>query len=73
MLIFVGAVVVEDEVVRPYQYDDERIIILSDYYHESDVEQLTGLLQPLPRFKWIGTILKCVKIYKVIKAMIYCA
>ena len=35
-----------------YEYDEERVILLSDWYHASDVTQLVGLMST--SFKWIG-------------------
>ena len=46
-----GAFIVEDH-KPPYYYDEERIMMLADWYHESDVDQLAGLMSPT--FKWIG-------------------
>ena len=46
-----GAFIIEDP-EPPFVYHDEKILLLSDWYHESDVEQLAGLMSPV--FKWIG-------------------
>lgn len=39
-------------VSEPYTYDDEKSIILTDWYHESTFEQATGLLS-IP-FGWVN-------------------
>lgn len=50
-----GAAIVEDlPEDQPYKYADERIVILSDYFHASDVNQTADLQKPLPAWKWIG-------------------
>jgi FtsP/CotA-like multicopper oxidase with cupredoxin domain len=49
-----GAFVIDesDGAALPFAYDDERIVMLSDWFHQSDVEQLMGLTTPIPGFKW---------------------
>ncbi|KAF1967560.1 ascorbate oxidase [Bimuria novae-zelandiae CBS 107.79] len=47
-----GALIVEDNDEPPYQYDDERTIIFSDFFNKTDDEMEQGLLA-VP-FKWTG-------------------
>ena len=48
-----GAFIIEDNKGEaPYEYDEERTMLLSDWYRASDTEQLVGLMSPT--FKWIG-------------------
>ena len=47
-----GPLIIEDPNGAPYQYDDERTLMLGDWYHRADTEQLSGLLSP--QFKAIG-------------------
>ncbi|KAJ3157608.1 hypothetical protein HDU86_003260 [Geranomyces michiganensis] len=49
-----GAVIVNEppKVRRALRYDDERMIILSDFWHNSSIAQEIGLLNA--PFKWVG-------------------
>ncbi|ORX89060.1 hypothetical protein K493DRAFT_306084 [Basidiobolus meristosporus CBS 931.73] len=48
-----GALIIEDKDDRPpYHYDHERIVLLSDFYHQEDNDIVDGLLSP--SFRWIG-------------------
>ncbi|KAK9721357.1 hypothetical protein K7432_003501 [Basidiobolus ranarum] len=48
-----GALVIEDKNDQPpYQYDEERIVLLSDFYHREDNDIISGLLST--SFRWIG-------------------
>ncbi len=37
---------------RAYRYDSEQVVMLSDWFHATDLEQLIGIMTPVPNFKW---------------------
>lgn len=45
-----GAFIVEDSDAPPYDYDDERVVVLGDFYYKSDYNLSAGLLAA--PFKW---------------------
>jgi L-ascorbate oxidase len=48
-----GPLLVEEESgCPPYQYDEERIFLLSDYFNKTDEQITSGLVQPVPGFIW---------------------
>ncbi|WPH00141.1 L-ascorbate oxidase [Acrodontium crateriforme] len=47
-----GALIVEDNGKPPYHYDEERIVLLSDYFKETDATIESGLVAT--PFKWSG-------------------
>jgi L-ascorbate oxidase len=49
-----GALIIEDSANPPYQYDDERIIEIGDYYNKTDHEIEQGLTAN--PFKWTGEV-----------------
>lgn len=49
-----GALIVEDPEEPPYQYDDERIILLTDYFNRTDQVLIKGLTAN--PFSWTGEV-----------------
>lgn len=49
-----GALIVEDEGKPPYEYDEERVILLGDYFNRSDAAIETGLTST--PFVWSGEV-----------------
>jgi L-ascorbate oxidase len=47
-----GALIVQDAGSSPYQYDEERVILLTDYFSKTDTEIESGLTAQL--FAWSG-------------------
>ncbi|KAL1665692.1 Cupredoxin [Schizophyllum commune] len=45
-----GAFIVEDKDAPPYEYDDERLVVLGDFYYKSDYNLSSGLLAA--PFQW---------------------
>ena len=41
-----GGIIVEPENEYPFTFEEERIVIVSDFWHASDDEMESGLLQP---------------------------
>ncbi|XP_019183605.1 PREDICTED: L-ascorbate oxidase-like isoform X1 [Ipomoea nil] len=39
---------------EPFEYDYDRSILLTDWYHKTTYEQATGLALPAPNFTWVG-------------------
>uniref|UniRef100_D8PTK2 laccase n=1 Tax=Schizophyllum commune (strain H4-8 / FGSC 9210) TaxID=578458 RepID=D8PTK2_SCHCM len=45
-----GALIVEDKEAPPFEYDDERLVVLGDFYYKSDYNLSSGLLAA--PFQW---------------------
>lgn len=48
-----GPLIVEEvDGIRPYEYDEERLMFFSELYNHTDKETMEGLTAPLAKYLW---------------------